>query len=83
METLFGSYVGPLGSSGLLGNQRTALTKENASLTQQISDLDRRLVQRRSQLEAGFIAMEKAQSTIQQMQSQLSNAFPASSSSKK
>lgn len=83
METLFGSYVGPLGSSGLLGSQRTAITKENASLTQQISDLDRRLVQRRSQLEAGFIAMEKAQSMIQQMQSQLSNAFPATSSSKK
>ena len=83
METLFGSYVGPLGTSGLLGSQRTAITKENTSLTKQISDLDRRLEQRRSQLEAGFIAMEKAQSLIQQMQSQLSNAFPTSSSSKK
>lgn len=83
METLFGSYVGPLGTSGLLGGQRTAITNSNASLTKQISDLDRRLEQRRAQLEAGFIAMERAQSTIQQMQSQLSNAFPNTSSSKK
>lgn len=83
METLFGSYVGPLGTSGLLGGQRTAITNENASLNRQISDLDRRLEQRRAQLEAGFIAMERAQSTIKQMQSQLSNAFPNQSSSNK
>lgn len=83
LENLFSSYAGPLGTSGLLGGQRSALTKENASLSKQISDLDRRLEQRRAQLEAGFIAMEKAQSLIQQMQSQLNNAFPNTSSSKK
>jgi flagellar hook-associated protein 2 len=79
-ETLFTSYVGTFGGAGLLGGQRTGLTNQNTSLTQQISDLDRRLEQRRAQLEAGFIAMERAQSTIQQMQSQLTRAFPTTSS---
>ncbi|MCU0793102.1 MAG: flagellar filament capping protein FliD [Opitutaceae bacterium] len=83
LEALFTSYVGAFGTSGLLGGQRTALTKTNASLTQQIADLDRRLEQRRSQLETSFIAMEQAQSTIQQMQSQLTNAFSVGTTSKK
>ncbi len=83
LETLFTSYVGQFGGSGLLGGQRTNLTQGNASLTQQIADLDRRLVQRREQLQAGFIAMETAQSLIQQMQSQLTNAFSTTSSSSK
>jgi flagellar hook-associated protein 2 len=81
LETLFTSYLGNLGSGGLLGTQKTNITNENTSLTQQIADIDRRLVQRRSQLEAGFIAMEAAQSLIKQMQSQLTSAFPSKSSS--
>jgi hypothetical protein len=36
-------------------------------------------VQRRSVLEAGFIAMERAQSLIKSMQSQISGIAPASS----
>ncbi len=82
LENLFSSYVGAFGDTGLLAGQRTKLTSRNTSLTQQISDLDRRLEQRRAQLETGFIAMEKAQATIKQMQSQLTNAFPTTSSSK-
>jgi len=82
LESLFTSYVGSFGDTGLLAGQRTNLTNRNAALTQQISDLDRRLEQRRAQLETGFIAMEKAQSTIKQMQSQLTNAFPTTTSSK-
>ncbi len=76
LENLFSSYAGAYGDTGLLGGQRTNLATRNTALTQQIADLDRRLEQRRAQLEAGFIAMEKAQSTIKQMQSQLTNAFP-------
>jgi flagellar hook-associated protein 2 len=79
-QSLFASYVGPFGGAGLLGGQRAQLTNGNTSLTQQIADLDRRLVQRRAQLESGFIAMERAQATIQQMQSQLTRAFPMNSS---
>ncbi len=80
LEGLFSSFVGPFGGAGLLGGQRNQLSSGNSSLTQQIADLDRRLAQRRSQLEGGFIAMERAQATIQQMQSQLSRAFPMNSS---
>lgn len=80
LERLFQSYVGIAGGGGLLGGQRKSLTDTNNSLTRQIADLDRRLEQRRAQLETGFIEMERAQSVIQQMQSQLSRAFPASSS---
>lgn len=82
LDKLFDSYVGIVGGAGMLGSQKTTLTERNESLATQIEDIDRRLVQRRAQLEAGFIAMEQAQSTIQQMQSQLSNAFPTSSSKK-
>jgi len=81
LDTLFTSYLGNLGSGGLLGTQRTNLTNNNNSLTKQIADIDRRLVQRRSQLEASFIAMEQAQSIIKQMQSQLLSAFPDRKSS--
>jgi flagellar hook-associated protein 2 len=82
LETLFTSYLGNLGSGGLLGTQKTNITNSNTSLTKQIADIDRRLVQRRAQLEASFIAMETAQSTIKQMQTQLTNAFPANNNSK-
>ncbi len=82
LDTLFDSYVGSFGGGGLLAGQTTKLTKNNTSLTNQITEIDRRLVQRRSQLEAGFIAMEKAQSLIQQMQTQLTNSFGSSSSKK-
>jgi len=81
LDTLFTSYLGNFGSGGLLGTQKTNLTNNNTSLTKQIADIDRRLVQRRSQLEAGFIAMEQAQSLIKQMQSQLLSAFPDRKSS--
>lgn len=83
MESLFTSYVGAFGGGGLLGGQKSTVTRANESLTKQIADLDRRLTQRRSQLESGFIAMEQAQSLIQQMQSTLTNAFPTTSSSSK
>ncbi len=81
LDALFTSYLGNLGSGGLLGAQKTNLTNSNTSLTQQIADIDRRLIQRRAQLEAGFIAMEQAQSLIKQMQSQLTSAFPEKKSS--
>lgn len=83
LESLFTSYVGQFGGAGLLGGQRSNITASNTSLTQQIADLDRRLVQRREQMQAGFIAMETAQSLIQQMQTQLTSAFPTNSSSSK
>jgi flagellar hook-associated protein 2 len=76
LGTLIDTYIGnELGSKGLLDTQKTNLTTGNTSLTDQIAALERRLVQRRAQLEAGFAAMETAQSKIKQMQSQITNTF--------
>ena len=83
INTLLDSFNGgALGTGGLLAQQKTTLTSSNAKLNQQIADIDRRLVQRRAVLEAGFIAMEKAQSLIKTMQSQISSITPASSYTK-
>ena len=57
------------------------LTKTNANLDQQIADMQRRLDQQRTLLTNSFIAMESAQSKIQQQSSAISNAFGGGSSS--
>ena len=69
------TYIGPSGTSGQLSTKLESYAKANATLDSQIASLDRYLAQRRSQLEAGFMAMETAQSKMTQMQTQLSNAF--------
>jgi flagellar hook-associated protein 2 len=68
------------GSGGLLGAQKDTLTKGNTSIDTQIANLERQLASERSRLETSFLAMEQAQATIQQMQSQLSQAFGSGSS---
>ena len=73
--TKLDAYIGTDGTAGQLSTKLETYTKANASLDKQIANLDRYLVQRRSQLEAGFMAMETAQSKMTQMQTQLSNAF--------
>ncbi|HEX2861200.1 MAG TPA: flagellar filament capping protein FliD, partial [Lacunisphaera sp.] len=57
------------------------LTTTNSGLDRQIEDLERRLVQQRELLTSSFIAMESAQSRINQQGSALANAFGAASSS--
>ncbi len=69
------TYIGPSGTSGQLSTKLESYAKANATLDSQIASLDRYLAQRRSQLEAGFMAMETAQSKMTQMQTQLTNAF--------
>ena len=71
------SFVGTTGTGGLLADKVVKLTKANETLNEQIAKLDRYLAQRRSQLEAGFMAMERAQSKLTQMQQQLTRSFPA------
>lgn len=56
------------------------LTKTNSDLDRQIADLERRLEQQRQLLTTSFIAMESAQSGIQQQSAALTNAFGGSSS---
>jgi flagellar hook-associated protein 2 len=55
------------------------LTTSNSDIDRQIADLERRLVQQRELLTSGFIAMENAQSRINQQSAALTNAFSGSS----
>ena len=73
--TKLDAYIGVDGTQGALNTKVENYTKANTSLDKQIASLERYLVQRRSQLEAGFMAMESAQSKMSQMQSQLTNSF--------
>jgi len=69
------NYVGGDGISGRLKVAMESVVKANSGLDSQIAALDRYLQQRRSQLEAGFIAMEAAQSKMTQIQTMLTNSF--------
>lgn len=62
-------------ATGLLNAQKSTLNSSNTNIDRQIADLERRLTAERTRMESGFIAMESAQSKIQQMQQQLTNAF--------
>ena len=73
--TKLDAYIGADGTTGQLNTKLETYTKANTALDSQIANLDRYLAQRRSQLEAGFMAMETAQSKMTQMQTQLTNAF--------
>lgn len=57
------------------------LTKTNSNIDTQIADMQRRLEQQRALLTSSFIAMETAQSRIQQQGSAISNAFGSTNSS--
>ncbi len=75
LDGLLKTTLGTNPSSGALTSQTAQINRSTTGITDQIASLERRLAQRRSQLEASFIAMEAAQSRLQQMQSQLSRAF--------
>jgi flagellar hook-associated protein 2 len=57
------------------GDQQQRLTKASSAIDQQIADIERRLAQQRELLTNSFIAMESAQSQIQQQSTALTNAF--------
>jgi flagellar hook-associated protein 2 len=65
-------------------NQNATQTKNynryNTSLDTQIADIERRLEQQRAIMEAAFIAMETAQSTLKNQQAALTKAFSTTSS---
>ena len=73
--TKLDAYIGTDGTAGQLSTKLETYTKANTTLDSQIANLDRYLAQRRTQLEAGFMAMETAQSKMTQMQTQLTQAF--------
>ncbi len=63
------------GTSGLVSSATTSLTSQTKRLQTQIDAYTRSLAQTRKSLEAGFIAMEQAQSRYTNMASQLTAAF--------
>ncbi len=56
------------------------LTTTNSTLDRQIEDLERRLTQQRELLTSSFIAMESAQSRINQQSAAITNAFGGTAS---
>lgn len=72
----FGSFLTTV--TGQNKTQQQNLNRTNSSLDKQIADIERRLAQQRSVMEAAFISMENAQSTLQTQQSALTRAFPTS-----
>jgi flagellar capping protein FliD len=60
---------------GLFKTASSTITSETKSIQTQIDAMERRIVARQKNMEASFIAMEKAQSRSQNMLSQISNAF--------
>ena len=73
--TFIDNTIGLTGTGGALGSQTTALNNNSKGIDDQIAAIERQLAQRRSLLEASFIAMETAQAKLQQMQAQLASAF--------
>lgn len=69
------------GTKGTIGNATEGLTKQSKRLDDQIANLERRLEQQRSLLEASFIRMEEAQANIQRQQQVLTNSFNNNSNS--
>ena len=69
------------GTGGMLGSQKETLTKGNTSIDTQIANIERQLASEKARLEASFLAMEQAQATIKNMQSQLTSAFSNTGSS--
>ncbi len=75
----FDTLVGKLIHSG--SDSQDRLAKTNSALDTQIADMERRLTQQRELLTNSFIAMESAQSKIQQQSQTISNAFGVGSGS--
>ncbi len=59
-------------TDGILDTMSDTLTERNKSIDEQIEDMERRVEFQRAALEAGFIAMEAAQSNLQTQGSALS-----------
>lgn len=70
------------GSNGTIASQTNSITATAKDIDNQIATLERRIAADQARLTAGFVAMEKAQSLLQQQSQALTNAFGTSSSSK-
>ena len=94
VSTLFNSSSGGLvsnidtyvtrvtGTGGVLASLTESLNKQSTSFDDQIARLTTRIAADRARMEAGFIAMEQAQSNIQLQLTALNNAFGTTSTTK-
>ncbi|HWA88003.1 MAG TPA: flagellar filament capping protein FliD [Opitutus sp.] len=73
LANVIGSFADKI--SSLDDDQQKRLSDANADLDRQIADIERRLDEERSQMEAAFIRMEDAQSSINSQSQALSKAF--------
>lgn len=72
-----------VGDEGSLLTRQDNLTKQSAAIDFQIADLERIVLSNRDRMIASFVAMETAQSQINQQLQYLQNQFGGSSSSSK
>jgi flagellar hook-associated protein 2 len=72
---------GTIGTDGSLVTQQTNLTKQSADIDTQVSDLEKQVLVYQQSLTNEFVAMEVAQSTINQQMAYLTKAFASSTSS--
>lgn len=70
------------GTNGLIAIQTARFTADSSAIDQQIAAMERRILQEQDRLIASFVAMEQAQSLIQQQSAAFANAFGSTSSSK-
>lgn len=70
------------GTTGTLATQTNSLASQGKNLDEQISAMERHLIQHQKLLEQSFIQMESAQAAIQSQLAALNNAFGGSSSGK-
>jgi flagellar hook-associated protein 2 len=79
LDALLDRLVSDSGTAqGSLKTQFETITTQNKSLDRQIEFFERQLAAQRAQLEASFIAMERAQASYQQQGAYLSKTFGSS-----
>jgi flagellar hook-associated protein 2 len=93
VQTLFNSQPGGVvaqldafvtrvtGSTGMIATETGTFTKESKGIDTQVANLERRLTEEQARLTDEFVAMEKAESLLQQQMQALTNAFGGSGSS--
>ncbi|MET0262917.1 MAG: flagellar filament capping protein FliD [Rariglobus sp.] len=80
LKTAVDLIAGTEFQKGYIDERQTKISASNKSLDDQIAAIERQLAQQRELLTANFIAMENAQSSYNNMQTQLTKAFFSDSS---
>lgn len=77
LGTVFNQYLEKtIGESGTLVSRQTRLTAQSKSIDTQVADMERQVLANKARLTTSFIAMETAQSNINQQLAFLQRTFP-------